>query len=90
MLRTHACARNDVLSPRDELGAVYDQLSLWKLENLLDERDIDITYEIGRCWRNRFGTTLAAEIKQNRVRVWREADERTVSPQARYQSRDLA
>ncbi len=41
-------------------------LSLRQVEDLLDERGIDISYETVRAWWNRFGPMLAAEIKKQR------------------------
>jgi putative transposase len=44
-------------------------LSLRNVEDLLDERGIDITHETVRFWWNRFGTIFAAEIRRNRVQL---------------------
>ncbi len=41
-------------------------LSLRQVEDLLDERGIDISYETVRAWWNRFGPMFAAEIKKKR------------------------
>ena len=42
-------------------------LSLRNVEDLLDERGIEICHETGRfCW-NRFGPIFAAEIRRRRV-----------------------
>jgi putative transposase len=46
-------------------------LSLRNVEDLLHERGIDITHEMVRFWRNRFGTIFAAEIRRNRVQEMR-------------------
>ncbi len=42
-------------------------LSLRQVEDLLFERNIDICNETVRCWWNRFGPMLAAEIRKWRV-----------------------
>ena len=42
-------------------------LSLRKVEDLFQERGIDICPETVRCWRNRFGPVFAAELRRNRV-----------------------
>ena len=42
-------------------------LSLRKVEDLLAERGIDISYETVRFWWNRFGPMFAAEIRKKRV-----------------------
>jgi putative transposase len=42
-------------------------LSLRNVEDLLDERGIDISHETVRYWWNRFGPIFAAEIRQKRV-----------------------
>jgi len=39
-------------------------LSLRQVEDLLHERGIDISYEMARAWRNRFGPMFAAEIRK--------------------------
>jgi putative transposase len=43
------------------------QLSLRNVEDLLNERGIDISYETVRFWWNRFGPLFAAEIRKKRV-----------------------
>ena len=42
-------------------------LSLRNVEDLLNERGIDISHETVRYWWNRFGPIFAAEIRRNRV-----------------------
>jgi putative transposase len=42
-------------------------LSLRNVEDLLNERGIDISHETVRFWWNRFGTIFAAEIRRKRV-----------------------
>jgi putative transposase len=42
-------------------------LSLRNVEDLLDERGIDICHETVRLWWNRFGPIFAAEIRKKRV-----------------------
>ena len=42
-------------------------LSLRNVEDLLDERGIDICHETARLWWNRFGPMFAAEIRRKRV-----------------------
>jgi putative transposase len=42
-------------------------LSLRNVEDLLNERGIDISHETVRFWWNRFGPIFAAEIRQNKV-----------------------
>jgi putative transposase len=42
-------------------------LSLRKVEDLLHERGIDISYETVRAWWNRFGPMFASEIRKKRV-----------------------
>ncbi len=42
-------------------------LSLRNVEDLLNERGIDISYETVRFWWNRFGPLFAAEIRKKRV-----------------------
>ena len=42
-------------------------LSLRNVEDLLDERGIDISHETVRFWWNRFGPMFAAEIRKRRV-----------------------
>jgi hypothetical protein len=44
-------------------------LSLRNVEDLLNDRGIDITYETVRFWWNRFGTIFAAEIRRSRVQA---------------------
>jgi putative transposase len=46
-------------------------LSLRNVEDLLHERDIDITHKTVRFWWNRFGTIFAAEIRRSRVQAMR-------------------
>ncbi len=41
-------------------------LSLRQVEDLLDERGIDVSYETVRAWWNRFGPLFAAEIRKKR------------------------
>jgi putative transposase len=41
-------------------------LSLRQVEDLLDERGIDVSYETVRAWWNRFGPIFAAEIRKKR------------------------
>ncbi len=48
-------------------------LSLRDVEELLAERGIDVTYETVRCWANKFGPAIAANIRKVRSRadsVW--------------------
>lgn len=48
-------------------------LSLRDVEELLAERGIDVTYETVRCWANKFGPAIAANIRKARGRadsVW--------------------
>jgi len=48
-------------------------MSLRDVEDLLAERGIDVTYETVRCWANKFGTAIAANIRRRRGRadtVW--------------------
>lgn len=48
-------------------------LSLRDVEDLLAERGIDVTYETVRCWANKFGPDIAANIRRRRHRadcVW--------------------
>jgi len=42
-------------------------LSLRNVEDLLDERGIDVSHEAVRFWWNRFGPLFAAEIKRKRI-----------------------
>ena len=42
-------------------------LSLRKVEDLLNERGIEISHETVRFWWNRFGPLFAAEIRKRRV-----------------------
>jgi transposase-like protein len=47
--------------------------SLRDVEDLLAERGIDVTYETVRCWANKFGPAIAANIRRRRGRadsVW--------------------
>ena len=46
---------------------VWFPLSLRNVEDLLNERGIDISYETVRFWWNRFGPLFAAEVRKNRV-----------------------
>ena len=46
-------------------------LSLRQVEDLLDERGIDVSYETVRAWWNRFGPLFAAEIRKRRVAAQR-------------------
>ena len=39
-----------------------------KVEDLLHERGIDVSYETVRCWWNRFGPLFSSEIRKRRVR----------------------
>ncbi len=43
-------------------------LSLRQVEDLLNERGIDVSYETIRYWWNRFGPLFAAEIRNRRIR----------------------
>ncbi len=48
-------------------------LGLRDVEDLLAERGIDVTYETVRCWANKFGPAIAANIRRRRCRsdsVW--------------------
>lgn len=48
-------------------------LSLRDVEELLAERGIDVSYETVRCWANKFGPAIAANIRRQRGRadaVW--------------------
>jgi len=48
-------------------------LSLRDVEDLLAERGIDVTYETIRCWADKFGPAIAANIRKRRGRadcVW--------------------
>ena len=48
-------------------------LSLRDVENLLAARGIDLTYETVRCWVNKFGPAIAANIRRRRKRpdcIW--------------------
>jgi transposase-like protein len=40
--------------------------SLRDVEEMLAERGIDVTYETVRCWANKFGTAIAANIRRRR------------------------
>jgi putative transposase len=47
--------------------------SLRDVEEMLAERGIDVTYETVRCWANKFGPAIAANIRRRRGRadsVW--------------------
>ena len=46
-------------------------LSLRQVEDLLDERGIEVSYETVRYWWNRFGPTFAAAIKKKRTEQMR-------------------
>ena len=46
-------------------------LSLRQVEDMLDERGIDISYETVRFWWNRFGPMFASEIGKKRVAAQR-------------------
>ncbi len=51
-------------------------LSLRQVEDLLNERGIDVSYETVRYWWNRFGPLFAAEIRKRPIRhgsysLWR-------------------
>lgn len=46
---------------------VWFPLSLRNVEDLLDERGIDIRHETVRFWWNRFGPMFASEIRKWRV-----------------------
>ncbi len=41
-------------------------MSLRDVEDLLAERGIDLTYETVRCWANKFGPAIAANIRRRR------------------------
>ena len=45
--------------------------SLRQVEDLLDERGIDVSYETVRAWWNRFGPLFAAEIRKRRIAAYR-------------------
>jgi transposase-like protein len=48
-------------------------MSLRDVEDLLAERGIDVTYETVRCWVNKFGPAISANIRKARGRgdsVW--------------------
>ena len=42
-------------------------LSLRNVEDLLDERGIEISHESVRCWWHRFGPMFASEIRKRRI-----------------------
>lgn len=42
-------------------------LNLWKVEDLLAERGIEICHETVRPWWNRFGPLFAVDIKRRRI-----------------------
>ena len=47
--------------------------SLRNVEEMLAERGIDVSYETIRCWANKFGPAIAANIRRRRPRadcVW--------------------
>ena len=43
--------------------------SLRDVEEMLAERGIDVSYETVRCWANKFGPTIAANIRRKRGRA---------------------
>lgn len=43
-------------------------MSLRGVEDLLAERGIDVSYETVRCWANKFGPAIAANIRKARAR----------------------
>jgi len=48
-------------------------LSLWDVEDILAERGIDVSYETVRCWAEKFGGAIAANIRKTRPRpvsIW--------------------
>jgi transposase-like protein len=48
-------------------------MSLRDVEDLLAERGIDVSYETVRCWANKFGPAIAANVRRLRGRadcVW--------------------
>ena len=48
-------------------------LSLRDVEEILAERGIDVSYETARCWAEKFGSSIAANIRSTRPRpasVW--------------------
>jgi putative transposase len=47
-------------------------LSLRNVEDLLNERGIDISHETVRAWWNRFGPLFAAQIRKRRARSFRQ------------------
>ena len=46
-------------------------LSLRNVEDLLNERGVDISHETVRFWWNRFGPIFAGEIKRRRIQALR-------------------
>jgi putative transposase len=48
---------------------VHFPLSLRNVEDLLHERDIDISHETVRFWCDRFGPMFAAEIRKRRIHL---------------------
>ena len=44
-------------------------MSLRDVEDLLAERGIDVTYETVRCWANKFGPAIAANIRAARQAI---------------------
>ena len=44
-------------------------LSLRNVEDLLDERGIDVSHEAMRYWLHRFGSMFASEIRNRRIHV---------------------
>ena len=43
-------------------------MSLPDVEDQLAERGIDVSYETLRCWANKFGPAIAANIRRKRAR----------------------
>jgi transposase-like protein len=64
--------RSDISRPRlviirlAAMTCIRLPLSLRQVEDLLDERGIDISHETVRVWWNRFGPMFAAEIRKKR------------------------
>jgi putative transposase len=54
--------------------------SLQNVEDLLHEREIDISHEAVRLWWNRFGVIFAAEIRRNRAQAMRHFQHQFVFP----------
>jgi putative transposase len=40
--------------------------SLREVEEMLAEREIDVSYQMVRCWANKFGPAIAANIRRKR------------------------